>query len=238
MDLWNNVNQREIYSQLLDLQIYMTELYGGNSWLLITHHFCLNVTIMYYYSTLTGCSLTNTLSTQLAYFILLFWISHAPSATSEKIWFSMVLFLPCEPSLIINSYLSPLVSELNQLWWGVQLSLPGSYTAASFKCALLGVACDLPAARKSWRFLSYSANLGCSRCFQKFSRGFGNRNNYADFDRESWVMHTNVRHRSDVQKVFQNWASIGRISSWLPLQCFAWPSLLLSNWNVTDWSHA
>ena len=110
---------------------------------------------------------------------------------------------PCEPSLTINSYLLPLVTELNELWEGVQLKHAGSDIPAKFRCTLLGVACDLPAARKCCGFLSYSANLGCSRCFQKFSRGFGNRNNYADFNRQSWELRTNARHRSDVVKVLK-----------------------------------
>ena len=71
---------------------------------------------------------------------------------------------PCEPSLTINSYLLPLVTELNELWEGVQLRYATSNSSAKFLCSLLGVACDLPAARKCG-FLSFSANLGYSRCF-------------------------------------------------------------------------
>lgn len=52
---------------------------------------------------------------------------------------------PCEPSLSVNSYLSPLVSDLD-LWKGVQLKRPGTNITALFRCVLLGVACDLPAA--------------------------------------------------------------------------------------------
>lgn len=32
---------------------------------------------------------------------------------------------PSEPPLTVNSYLSPLVKELLQLWKGVELQLPG-----------------------------------------------------------------------------------------------------------------
>ena len=66
---------------------------------------------------------------------------------------------PREPSLTMNTYLSPVVSDLVQLWQGVQLKQPGTDSTATFKCALLGVACDLPAARKVCGFLSFSANL-------------------------------------------------------------------------------
>ena len=74
---------------------------------------------------------------------------------------------PCEPSLTVNTYLSP-------------IGQPGTDATNTSRCALLAVACDLPAARKVCGFLSYSANLGCSGCFQGFSEGFGRRN----FDRE------------------------------------------------------
>ena len=109
---------------------------------------------------------------------------------------------PREPSLTMNTYLSPLVSDLLQLWSGVELKQPGTDVTAMFRCALLGVACDLPAARKVCGFLSFSANLGCSRCFERFSHGFG-RNCYDNFNRESWGMRDNDRHRSDVERVLQ-----------------------------------
>ena len=110
---------------------------------------------------------------------------------------------PCEPSLSVNSYLSPLVSDLLELWRGVQLRQPGTAITALFRCALLGVTCDLPAARKTCGFLSYSANLGCTRCFQNFSRGFAMKNCYDNFDRDRWEMRTNSRHRSDVKEILK-----------------------------------
>lgn len=73
---------------------------------------------------------------------------------------------PSEPSLTMNTYLSPIVSDLLRLWKGVKLKLPEKGGEATFRCALIGVACDLPAARKCCGFLSYTANLGCSRCYQ------------------------------------------------------------------------
>lgn len=69
---------------------------------------------------------------------------------------------PSEPSLTVNTYL---VSDLLSLWDGVLLSVPGTNTKFNFRCALLGVSCDLPAGRKTCGFLSHSANLGCSRCY-------------------------------------------------------------------------
>ena len=108
---------------------------------------------------------------------------------------------PSEPSLTLNSYSSPLVSELVKLWNGVEFQISGESSKTVFKCALLGVACDLPAARKFCGFLSYAANLGCSRCLQQFSHGFGRRNCYAYFNRENWKMRTNKGHHNDVESV-------------------------------------
>ena len=76
----------------------------------------------------------------------------------ENIILCGVISGPCEPSLSVNSYLSPLTSDLD-LWKGVKLRQPGTDTKALFRCALLGVACDLPTARKTCGFLSHTANL-------------------------------------------------------------------------------
>ena len=41
---------------------------------------------------------------------------------------------PREPSLTMNTYLSPLVSDLLQLWRGVELRQPGTDVTATFRC--------------------------------------------------------------------------------------------------------
>ena len=53
----------------------------------------------------------------------------------------------------------PLVADLLTLWEGVSFSTYNSGTQL-IRCALLCVACDLPAARKACGFLSHSANQG------------------------------------------------------------------------------
>ena len=106
---------------------------------------------------------------------------------------------PSEPPLTINSYLFPLVTELQQLWSGVTLNLPDG-TVHLVRGALLTVACDMPASRKVCGFLSHSANLGCPRCYCEFSEGGLNRN-YSNVKRLSWSMRSNKRHREDVKKL-------------------------------------
>ncbi len=75
-----------------------------------------------------------------------------------------------EPSLTINSYLTPLVSDLLVLWNGLNFDTH-DYSTQTIRCALLCVGCDLPAGRKVCGFLSYTANLGCSRCYHAFGTG-------------------------------------------------------------------
>ena len=105
---------------------------------------------------------------------------------------------PSEPPLTINSYLAPIVADLLELWKGVKMKL--AHSSVTIRCALIGVSCDLPAARKVCGFLSHSANLGCSMCYAEFSEGFGSRN-YSNFDRSQWKLRSNAQHRSDVEKI-------------------------------------
>jgi len=78
--------------------------------------------------------------------------------------------------------LAPIVSDLEKLWSGIELQIAGESSETIFRCALLGIACDLPAAGKVCDFQSYTANLGYSMCLQQFSRGYGIRNCYSDFN--------------------------------------------------------
>ena len=106
---------------------------------------------------------------------------------------------PSEPSLHINSFLSPLVSDLLDLWQGIQFRIPNSTSKMTFRCALLGVACDLPAAKKTCGFLSHSATLGCSKCYYRFFDGHGHSDYGGDFTREQWVMRSHVKHRESIK---------------------------------------
>ena len=81
---------------------------------------------------------------------------------------------PSEPSHDIDTFIQPLVSELKDLWQGVTLNVRTAVTnteQALVRCALLCVACDLPARRKVCGFLSHSAAKGCSKCKKVFSGG-------------------------------------------------------------------
>ena len=100
---------------------------------------------------------------------------------------------PHEPKHDINTFLSPLVTELKEFWTGVQMNA-GSVGHKIIRCALLCVACDLPAGRKVCGFLSHNAHFGCSRCWKKFSGNVGSMY-FGGFDRENWRMKTGTEHR-------------------------------------------
>ena len=101
--------------------------------------------------------------------------------------------LDTEPRL--NTFLSPLISELQKLWKGVRL-----YTSESprykvlIRGALICAACDIPAARKLCGFRGHNANHGCSKCFKVFSGPVTNRD-YSGFDRENWPLRDITEHR-------------------------------------------
>lgn len=73
---------------------------------------------------------------------------------------------PKEPSSL-NTYMSPLVDELLDLWEN-GLSIEIGAQAANVRAALICAACDIPAARKLCGFLGHSSSH-CPRCNIRFS---------------------------------------------------------------------
>lgn len=108
--------------------------------------------------------------------------------------------LESEPNTL-NTFLSPLISELQDLWKGIRM-----YTSESpsFKVlvrgALICAACDIPAARKVCGFKGHNANHGCSRCFIFFP-GPITKKDYSGFDRENWPPRDIDKHRTISKKI-------------------------------------
>ena len=103
---------------------------------------------------------------------------------------------PHEPKRDINTYIGPLVEELTNLWEGVQFNVQSLRVNKVIRCALMCVACDLPAGRKISGFLGHSTRLGCSRCNKEFPGSVGLMD-YFGFDRNTWGNRTKERHVSD-----------------------------------------
>ena len=100
---------------------------------------------------------------------------------------------PKEPDHDINTFLNPFVDELNTFWEGVEM-LYDTGCKKVIKCALLCVACDLPAGRKVCGFLGHAAHYGCSRCKKKFTGSVG-KMDYSGFDREKWPRRCGKLHQ-------------------------------------------
>jgi hypothetical protein len=81
---------------------------------------------------------------------------------------------PHQPKLTINTYLKPLVSELNTLCQGIKFKPAGSDTLQTFRAALC-VGCDVPAARKVCGFTGHASCHGCSKCKKNFPRNVSER---------------------------------------------------------------
>ena len=67
---------------------------------------------------------------------------------------------PKEPKLNINTYLKPIVDELERLWTGFYLDDDGQFGKSLYKLAIICLSSDIPATRKCGGFLGFSATKG------------------------------------------------------------------------------
>ena len=109
---------------------------------------------------------------------------------------------PREPKRNINAFLQPFVHELLRFWQGVLMSVHSFQEKVLVRCALLCVACDIPASRKVCGFLGHSAGLGCSKCSKRFSGQVGQKD-YSGFDRSQWPPRTLDEHKRNICMIRQ-----------------------------------
>ena len=107
---------------------------------------------------------------------------------------------PTEPKLTIDPFLRPLVDELMDFWKGIMIPIGEKKALTKVRCALLCVACDLPAGRKVCGFLSHSATLGCSRCMKTFPGQVGQKD-YSGLDRSLWQPRTLQRLKQCISEI-------------------------------------
>ena len=131
---------------------------------------------------------------------------------------------PTEPDTL-NSFIKPLVNDLLNLWNGVQLNVASLSCIRKIRAALVCVACDLPAGRKMCGFLSYTARLGCSRCYKKFPGDFGALDYYG-FDRQNWRLRGRVDH-NDIALKLRNKSSLAELEHAESLSGCRYSELLL-----------
>ena len=101
----------------------------------------------------------------------------------------------------LNTFLAPIVNELQALWKGVKLSTSSSDIPLTYRGALLLASADLPAIRKLCGFKGYSAHRGCSKCFKYFPGSFKEKTDYSGFDRDTWPQRHISSHRRHAEMV-------------------------------------
>ena len=108
---------------------------------------------------------------------------------------------PHEPSHTVNSYLTPLIIELQKAWnTGFTVPTPQGIQI-TVKLALSCVACDIPGRRKVSGFLGHSADLGCNKCLKVFSDHVDGFRDYSDYDDENWVQRDGLMHRRHIDEI-------------------------------------
>ncbi|OAD65474.1 hypothetical protein PHYBLDRAFT_120079, partial [Phycomyces blakesleeanus NRRL 1555(-)] len=95
----------------------------------------------------------------------------------------------------INNYLCPLVDELMLLYKGITIDTYNC-SGALVRAALLMVACDIPAARKTCGFTSHNSTCACYKCNRQFARIDGTTAvNYFGLKFLEWVGCTKEENR-------------------------------------------
>ena len=109
---------------------------------------------------------------------------------------------PNEPKQHINTFLSPLVYDLQVLYEGVTFPNPSAVLGlTTLRATLACIACDLPATRRVCGFSSFNATFGCSKCMKMFeTSSFGSKPVYGGFDCEDWTARDMTTHKCKAQE--------------------------------------
>ncbi|OAD72711.1 hypothetical protein PHYBLDRAFT_102363, partial [Phycomyces blakesleeanus NRRL 1555(-)] len=96
----------------------------------------------------------------------------------------------------INSYLEPLVDGLKQLYVGMQIPTHEFPNSVSVCAALLMVACDIQATRKTSGFTVHNSTCACYRCSWQFTRlGSSNQVDFRGFNYSCWNIRSSAESR-------------------------------------------
>ena len=104
---------------------------------------------------------------------------------------------PKEPKLTMNSYIGPLVKELNNAYRGWKIPTKHEIFKTVYVRLCIGsVVCDIPATRKLCGFLGHTARLGCNKCLKEFpTESFGKKPDFSGYNRTDWEMRTKEKHK-------------------------------------------
>ena len=108
---------------------------------------------------------------------------------------------PHEPSLSLNSYLTPLVQQLDALNDGIRVSTVNNGNIIVYG-RLLCVSSDIPASRKICGFLGHHAKMACNKCYKEFKR-VNDKTDYSGYDVSGWKLRTNCNHRKYIAPYYK-----------------------------------
>ena len=105
---------------------------------------------------------------------------------------------PKEPKLTMNSFVAPLVKELNDAYKGWMIPTKHPFLKSVYVRLCIGsVVCDIPATRKLCGFLGHSARFGCNKCLKEFpTESFGRKPDFSGYNRSDWEMRTKDHHKN------------------------------------------
>ena len=108
---------------------------------------------------------------------------------------------PNEPKQHINTFLSPLVQDLQVLFDGITFQNPSAILGyTTLRAMLLCITCDLPATRKVCGFSNFNGLYGCSKCMKFVTATFGAKPLYGGFDCDNWIARDMCTHKSQALK--------------------------------------
>ncbi|OAD69156.1 hypothetical protein PHYBLDRAFT_149559 [Phycomyces blakesleeanus NRRL 1555(-)] len=94
----------------------------------------------------------------------------------------------------MNNYLKPLVDKLLELYNGVKMS-DNSNENITVRAALMCVACDIPAARKTSGFTGHASICACHKCQRQFTMiPETTQVDFSGFEYSTWIKRTKARN--------------------------------------------
>ena len=129
-------------------------------------------------------------------------LPHSDWFKRENVIIVGVIPAPSKEPSSLNSFLDPLVDELNASWHGLKVKTKKApIQGAEIRAALICCAADIPEAHKLCGFEGHNAYRGCSHCNKFFPGGFGEKRDYSGFDRSTWPKRTDSSHRQNARKI-------------------------------------
>lgn len=194
-EAWRNRSQQDgTYRDVYDGQVWKDfQVHSGKQFLSLPFNFAFHINVDWFQP------FEHTQHSEGAIYLSILNLPRELRYLQENVILVGVIPGPKEPKKHINSFLKPLVKELQQLWKGVSLKTRNGLQVL-VRAALICVGCDIPAARKVCGFVGHSALRGCSKCLLSFPRNaFGEKGDYTNVNRSDWIPRKSDEHKVNAQ---------------------------------------